>query len=68
MSYSPTDTKGGFGTYKAQRKERGFMPMAFTLYQHIKIAACPIDGIVQQYKNFIYIINTFYSLYTNFYL
>jgi hypothetical protein len=30
--------------------------MAFTLYQHVEIAACPIDGIVQQYKNFICII------------
>jgi hypothetical protein len=25
--------------------------MAFTPYQHVEIAACPIDGIVQQYKN-----------------
>jgi hypothetical protein len=29
--------------------------MAFTLCQHVEIAACPIDGIVQQYKNSIII-------------
>jgi hypothetical protein len=29
------------------------MPMAFTLCQIVEIAACPIDGIVQQYKNSI---------------
>jgi hypothetical protein len=29
--------------------------MAFTLCQHVEMAACPIDGIVQQYKNSIYI-------------